>query len=128
MSDTIKTGNLEVRLVRSNGDLIVEWLGEADERDPSRTLRPFLDDALRAALDGHRRLVLDLTQLEFMNSSAIGLVTHFAKSGDESGSLVEVRFDTRKAWQVLSKRCTVTIFARSPNVTVVDLRDGQWRQ
>jgi anti-anti-sigma regulatory factor len=120
MSDSIVTGNLEIKLVRSGTTLTLQWLGEADERDPAKVIRPFLDQIESLAFSANRQVTVDLSTLRFMNSSCIGIVTSFVRSLDERGVLVEVIYDTRQTWQVLSKRCTKTIFGRSERVTVVD--------
>ncbi len=120
MQDRLSLGNLEILLQHTSASLTILWRGEADERSPVTNVRPFLDKGSANASAEKLSIVIDLTELEFMNSSCIGLLTNFLKSLDIHDLEVEVVFDTNKTWQVLTRRCTEIVFSRRPNITISD--------
>ncbi len=79
MSNNLSIGNLEILLQTSPSHLRILWRGEADERNPAEVIRPFLDQGASSAVEQNRKIVIDLSALDFMNSSCIGLITNFIK-------------------------------------------------
>lgn len=118
--ETLALGNFEIRALTTPETLRLEWSGEADDREPSKTVRPYLDQAASEASASGQKLVVDLTRLQFMNSASIGLVMSFVKSLQDSSAHVDLLYDTKIAWQILSCRCSKTIFGRAANVRVLD--------
>jgi hypothetical protein len=116
----IQVGSLDIIVSDSGSSLHVAWRGEADERDPRRVIQPFLDDVAALAVDTGRQVVLDFADLQFMNSSCIGLTIQFLKTLQKANVKASVIYDTRHDWQTLSMKCTRTIFARYDNMSIVD--------
>ncbi len=125
MEERITIENLELRLEESAQALRVVWLGEADARYPGNEVRPFLYRVKDHAVSNGQRIVLDLSMLEFMNSSFIGTVTNLVTSIADDGAKVDVIFNTTRSWQDLSNRAFSIIFSKKDNVTVIDLAGTQ---
>lgn len=117
--DSIKIGSLDITLRDSAASIHVIWLGEADEREPRKMLLPFLEQVARRAMQEHKSVILDFSDLQFMNSACIGLVVAFLKALNGRNVQVEVRYNTAHDWQTLSMKCTRTIFARSESIAIL---------
>lgn len=95
-------GELTLDLAQTARELRLTWRGKSADRDPSRFLVPVLSDALRRARDARLPLVMDFSQLEYMNSSTF---TPVVKALDESRRLavpVVLEYSLERKWQALS--------------------------
>jgi anti-sigma B factor antagonist len=79
-------------LVRNDGRAVVRLGGELD-----MSTVPILEERLREALDGgSRRLVVDLSGLEFIDSTGLTLLVRCARAAEQDGfNLALVRGDDR---------------------------------
>ena len=121
MENDLAIGNLKIQVKDSPARLRLLWSGEADEQNPTQTIRPFLTQSTKTAVSQKQKIVINLSRLNFMNSSCIGLFTNFIRELDELGAEVEIVFNTSKTWQVMTMRCTSTIFSTKENIRIVDM-------
>ena len=95
-------GELTLELADTPRELRLTWRGKSADREPSRFLVPVLSEALRRARDARLPLVMDFSDLEYMNSSTF---TPVVKSLDESRRLavpVVLEYSLNRKWQALS--------------------------
>jgi anti-anti-sigma regulatory factor len=121
MEDELAVGDLEIKLRNSPTRFRVLLFGEADEQKPDQTILPFLEKVSIEAISKKQKIVINLSRVEFMNSSCIGMITSFLMQLDEKKADIEVVFNTSKTWQVMIKRCMTTIFiliCRAPECLV----------
>ncbi len=93
---------LALELSERGGDVVLAWRGRSEEREPSRFLVPVLQEALEAARAGGRRLVLDFTALDYMNSSTFAPLVKLLELARRTGVAVQVRYSLAVKWQSLS--------------------------
>lgn len=77
MQDQRRLLNLD--LVHTDGEAVVSLAGELDMSN-EEDLRTLLD---RLHDDGHRTIVLDVRELEFIGSAGLGVFAHAIRNGDE---------------------------------------------
>jgi hypothetical protein len=105
MGDPVKQyvqGQLTLDLTQAPGELRVVWRGKSADREPSRFLAPVLSEALARARAAGLPLVMDFSELEYMNSSTF---TPVVKALDESRRLkvpVVLEYSVARKWQALS--------------------------
>lgn len=95
-------GELALELTETVRELRLTWRGKSADREPSRFLVPVLSDSLRRARDARLPLVMDFSDLEYMNSSTF---TPVVKALDESRRLavpVVLEYSVSRKWQALS--------------------------
>ena len=95
-------GELVLELTHTARELRLTWRGKSADREPSRFLVPVLSDSLRRARDARLPLVMDFSDLEYMNSSTF---TPVVKALDESRRLavpVVLEYSLSRKWQALS--------------------------
>jgi hypothetical protein len=95
-------GELTLELLQSPQELRLRWLGKSTEREPGHFLVPILAEAFETARDAGTQLVLDFTDLDYMNSSTF---TPVVKALDHSRRLavpVILEYSLSRKWQALS--------------------------
>ncbi len=95
-------------------DRTIIMSGEITSIDPAEFLSPFLEKAFSQA-DDAAELIIDITGLNFLNSSAIGCILKRLRK-KKAGLKVTIKTDRKKMWQ----KTSVTIFklVDPDNVTI----------
>lgn len=103
-------GNLENQQLsavtsREQDAILAKFRGEVSVEDPAAQLRPFLTE-LDAAAKSAKAVVLDFTELNFMNSSGIKQFVGFLLLGAgrpaDQRYKVRIRYKEAVTWQVTS--------------------------
>jgi hypothetical protein len=95
-------GELTLELVQAANELRLRWLGKSTEREPGHFLVPVLAETFESARAAGVPLVLDFTELDYMNSSTF---TPVVKALDHSRRLavpVILEYSLSRKWQALS--------------------------
>jgi len=95
-------GELTLELVATPRELRLTWRGRSSEREPSRFLAPVLTASLDRARAEGLPLVMDFSELTYMNSSTF---TPVVKALDESRRIavpVVLEYSLGQKWQALS--------------------------
>jgi hypothetical protein len=95
-------GELTLELVEAANELRLRWLGKSTEREPGHFLVPVLAEVFESARAAGVPLVLDFTELDYMNSSTF---TPVVKALDHSRRLavpVILEYSLSRKWQALS--------------------------
>lgn len=101
--DLYSDGLLTIEVTEQGGDVRMLWKGESNDREPGRFLVPILSAALGRSQHGSKRLVIDFSEIEYMNSSTFGPVVKLldeAAKGNQHRVLVE--YSKSRKWQTLS--------------------------
>ena len=72
--------------------------GEIDHNDPEDFIKPFFDEVLSQI---HELLIIDIKNLEFINSSGIKCLLDFLKAKPRNTRII-IKTDSRKTWQLKS--------------------------
>lgn len=75
------------------------WEGECTSRNPSLFLDPILNDNYKIIQSTYKRLILDFTKAEYMNSAAIIPVIKILKLAKDNGLCVQVIYNQSVRWQ-----------------------------
>lgn len=95
-------GELTLELTVGPQELRLTWRGKSSDREPSKFLAPVLAESLDLARQEGLPLVMDFTDLGYMNSSTF---TPVVKALDESRRLsvpVVLEYSLERKWQALS--------------------------
>jgi hypothetical protein len=101
-SRTFTEKDLVLELSSAGDDVVLAWRGRSDEREPGRFLVPVLADALAEARRLERRLVLDFTAVDYMNSSTFTPLVKLLDDARRAGVAVLLRYSLARKWQSLS--------------------------
>jgi hypothetical protein len=96
--------------------VILHWTGEVTVRDPNATLGPYLDDVLKSA--DKRTVVLDFSELGFMNSSTLLPITAFMKAAETQKVKSELWYKGTVSWQFVSRGCMQVLCQKFQCVSV----------
>jgi hypothetical protein len=98
------------------GQLVVQWFGVSDSRDPSTDLVPFLahlSESCRA-----KAVLIDFSKFEYMNSATVSPLINFIKQLDALGAWTTLRFDASVPWQKTNAQCMRAIARTLNHLTV----------
>lgn len=112
--------NLEIQIEKEHLSLRLRWLGAAEANEKSGAVRQFLYTMKEQAVADGKKIILDFSHLDYMNTSFIGMVTNFVLAISDEKAQVEVVMDTKVNWQRFSYRAFATIFSQTDNVSVLD--------
>ncbi|MBN2196935.1 MAG: anti-sigma factor antagonist [Polyangiaceae bacterium] len=101
-----ENADLAIVLSETDDEVTVSLLGSSDARDPEEFLQPVFQRVMRH-IEG-RSLIIDLTSLEFMNSSTVSPIIALVKTLDSRKVETRVRFGVEE-WQQVHLRCMRTI-------------------
>ncbi|MDM8514704.1 hypothetical protein QUF76_00760 [Desulfobacterales bacterium HSG16] len=115
--------NASLQIVISNqgeNKYNMNWIGQSDDRTPSTSLNPYLD-SLIPALAGSQ-LVVEYTQLEYMNSSTVPPIIQFIKKLNSNETTTLIHYDASSKWQSASFKAIETLSRMMPHITVKGLK------
>jgi hypothetical protein len=111
-------GALGIDVSEGEGTLVLAWRGRSDAREPGRFLVPALDAALERARAAGRKLVLDFTAVEYMNSSTFTPIVKLVAQARQAGVPLVLEYSLARSWQALSFSALRTFETRDGRVTV----------
>lgn len=92
---------LTIESLHQSDQLVVRWLGRSEDKDPSRTLQPLLDQVSHHFQEA-QSVELDFRALEYMNSSTVRPILSLVQKASSSAGSVRVLYDASKSWQRMS--------------------------
>lgn len=98
MSEVLKFNDLTLKIEENPADIRISWEGKSTERDPAR----FLSPVLSSQLEKHKKLVMDFTHLQYMNSSTVTPILKLIEQISHGQGQLEIVFDRQLKWQELS--------------------------
>lgn len=85
------------------GDSVrIVWLGKSTEADPGSVLNPYLDEVIQEAKSNSCKIVVDFSQLEYMNSSTIPPIMRMVTNMEKESIQGEIVYKGDLKWQVAS--------------------------
>ncbi len=112
---TFEKDGLEIVVGTTSSEVTVTWRGASDSRTPLAFLSPLVDKIIEVS--NGRKVTVDFSRLDFMNSSTITSVIGLVKSLNETSPSVVVIF-ADVDWQRVHMRCMRTITRVLDNVRV----------
>lgn len=96
------SGKLTLTVTDNDETIEVRWLGVSIERNPTEFLVPILSKIIRRSSEEFKRVVLDFSRLEYMNSSTITPVVKILERASRGASRITVKYDASLNWQELT--------------------------
>jgi hypothetical protein len=97
---SLVSGNYTLRIDEAEGGgLVVSWLGRIDERHPSISVQPYLEDVMERAFAAGRELHFRLEELQHFNSSTIAVLVRLIHRVPELKGQLTITYDPTKMWQ-----------------------------
>ena len=112
-------GALRIITTIDEQTVTVRWIGQSDERDPSRLLTPYLNSIVDEVQG--RNVTIEYQQLEFMNSSSVRVILQFIATLNMRGVNTTITYDSASAWQNASFKVLKTFCIRMSHVNICPL-------
>jgi hypothetical protein len=116
--ETLATDQLNIQVISSPLGFTMTWRGVSDTREPNLVLVPFMQQVARK-LRG-KRVLIDFTAFEYMNSATVAPIVQFIKLLDAGETSTVLVYNTNVSWQRVSCVC-MTVVART--LTHVEVRE-----
>lgn len=84
------------------GELRLVWSGRSTDRDPGKFLMPIFQDLLERVRGDPKRITMDFTKVEYMNSSTFAPIVKLLDMARRSSSSVTLEYTQSRKWQTLS--------------------------
>ena len=117
--EELNENQLKLKAVDAGDTVKVPWQGKSNDRNPSLYLGPFFEKVIKHVKDAGKKLELDFTQLQYMNSSTITPVVQLLDQARESGLSVFVLYDKSKSWQEISFSAMTIFESGDPVIKIV---------
>ena len=98
---TYKNDLLILEVIEDDDTIQVAWKGRSIERNPGEFITPLLVRIVKKSSDSAKRLVLDFTEIEYMNSSTITPIVKVLERARRGSTRLTVFYDTSLKWQEL---------------------------
>ncbi len=96
---TFSENKLLIQVEEHEDQIKIFWIGESTSRNPSQFLDPILNQNFKIIQTTFKRLILDFTKAEYMNSAAIIPIIKILKLAGDSGLNVQVFYNQFTRWQ-----------------------------
>lgn len=97
--DSVEYGALKIAIEKQPDKVQLKFRGKSDSRNPADILGPFFKDLLE---DDFKKLVVDFTGLEFINSSTIPPLVMFIRQLETKQIQSEFVYSGDVKWQVMT--------------------------
>ena len=84
------------------GPVALFWRGKSNDRNPARTVVPYVAEVLAFARSELADVSLHFETIEHMNSSTITAIIQIIQEAKKRGTQLVIVFDPGKTWQKLS--------------------------
>jgi hypothetical protein len=101
-SDTFTEKTLTLERVETADELRLSWRGKSNDRDPGKFLVPILGETLRRGSEASKRVVLDFSALEYMNSSTFSPLVKLLDEAARGNHRLTFEYQADRKWQSLS--------------------------
>ena len=101
-TETHTDKNLTVEVTDGEAEVVLCWKGKSHDREPGRFLMPLLTAALQKCNTPLKRLKLDFTALDYMNSSTVSPLVKFLDVAAKGTCPVVIEYAKDRKWQELS--------------------------
>ena len=96
---TFTENKLLIQVEEHKDKIKIFWIGESTSRNPAQFLDPILNENFKIIQTTFKRLILDFTKAEYMNSAAIIPIIKILKLAGDTGLSVQVFYNQFERWQ-----------------------------
>lgn len=100
-TENFKNDLLEISVMEENDHIVMHWSGKSIDRQPSIFLTPLLIRVLQKSIEGDKRLIMNFSDIEYMNSSTITPIIKILERAKRSKVGVTVKYFSSLKWQEL---------------------------
>lgn len=113
MPDNLSREDFQILFSDDKDHWTLSWTGSIHSKDPSDFLDPYFEGVLDGARDANRRIRMDFTRLEYMNSASLPPLIHFLRKVSEEKVHAEFLYDSKRKVQAASFRALEVIAKNS---------------
>lgn len=93
---------LTLAVKEDSNSISIEWQGRSKERNPSIFLTPILTRILERSKIESKKIIMDFTKLEYMNSSTITPIIKILERMKKGSNHILIQYGKALKWQELT--------------------------
>ncbi|HSN93264.1 MAG TPA: STAS domain-containing protein [Anaeromyxobacteraceae bacterium] len=94
--------DLVIEVQESGEEIRLVWSGKSIDREPGRFLMPIFNQLLERVRGDPKRIAIDFSRVEYMNSSTFAPLVKLLDAARRSGASVVLEYSPSRNWQTLS--------------------------
>jgi hypothetical protein len=94
--------DLAIEVLESGVEVRLVWSGRSTDREPGLFLMPIFNQLLDRVRGDPKRIAMDFTKVEYMNSSTFAPLVKLLDAARRSGASVVLEYSPSRNWQALS--------------------------
>lgn len=99
--ETFNNNLLDIKVTEDDDNILLHWSGKSIDRKPSIFITPILIKILKKCIDKEKKMILDFSNIEYMNSSTITPIIKILERAKRSKVYVTVDYLSSLKWQQL---------------------------
>jgi hypothetical protein len=94
--------DLAIEVQESRDEIRLVWSGRSTDREPGRFLMPIFNQILERVRGDPKRIAMDFSKVDYMNSSTFAPIVKLLDAARRSGAKVVLEYTPSRNWQALS--------------------------
>ena len=99
--ETFNNNLLDIKVTEGYENIFIHWSGKSIDRKPNIFITPILIKLLKKCIDKEKKMILDFSNIEYMNSSTITPIIKILERAKRSEISVKVEYLASLKWQDL---------------------------
>jgi hypothetical protein len=99
---TYKSNLLTLIVDEDENSIVIKWMGKSADRTPGIFINPILNEALEKSASSSKELVMNFTELEFLNSSTVAPIVKILDRTKRGNNKLTIEYSKSLNWQELS--------------------------
>ena len=96
------SNQLTLEVTEESEHITVAWIGKSADREPGDFILPILLDTLQLCEKKGKSMIMEMKDLEYMNSSSITPVSRILDKSASGSVEITIRYDGSRKWQELN--------------------------
>jgi hypothetical protein len=94
--------DLAIEVRESAEEIRLVWSGRSTDREPGRFLMPIFDQLLERVRGDPKRIAMDFSKIDYMNSSTFAPIVKLLDAARRSRASLVLEYSPSRNWQALS--------------------------
>jgi len=99
---TYKSNLLSLIINEDENSIVIKWMGKSADRTPGIFINPILNEALEKSSNNNKELIMNFTELEFLNSSTVAPIVKILDRTKRGTNKLTIEYSKSLNWQELS--------------------------
>ncbi|OHD71954.1 MAG: hypothetical protein A2W19_02170 [Spirochaetes bacterium RBG_16_49_21] len=115
---THKSNLLTLQVEENETAIIIKWIGKSADRTPGIFINPILNDAFEKTSNNNKELIMNFTDLEFLNSSTVAPIVKILDRAKRGSNRLTIEYSRSLNWQELSFSALIVFQTKDKRIQI----------